>query len=81
MWMQHDLDRGHLTRDQKRYFDEEAVCRCARCEDAGARNGRKLRSMVEQDGQVVHKIEAVHCDLEIRQPIKRSKDIFLLRTR
>lgn len=60
VWMQHDLDRGHLTKEQKRYFDQEAVWLCARCEDVGTRNGSKLRSMVEQDHQVVHKIDAVH---------------------
>ena len=37
VWMQHDLDRGHLTKEQKEYFDEEAVWLCARCEDVGAR--------------------------------------------
>ena len=71
VWMQHDLDRGHLTQEQKRYFDEEAVWLCARCEDVGARNARKLRSMVEQDYQVVHKIEAVHLGTHSQQ--KRAK--------
>ena len=69
--MQHDLDRGHLTQEQKRYFDEEAVWLCARCEDVGARNGRKLRTMVEQGCQVVHKIEAVHLGTHSQQ--KRAK--------
>ena len=58
--MQHDLDRGHLTQEQKQYFEDEAVWLCARCEDVGARNGRKLRGMVERDHQVVHRIHAEH---------------------
>ena len=42
------------------YFEEEAVWLCARCEDVGARNGRKLRAMVERDRSVVHRIHAEH---------------------
>ena len=41
-WREHDLDRGHLNDEQKRYFEDEAVYLCARCEDVGQRNGRKL---------------------------------------
>ena len=59
-WKQHDLDRGHLTKEQKQYFEDEAVWLCARCEDVGARNGRKLRAMVERTHQVVHRIQAEH---------------------
>ena len=70
-WMKHDLDRGHLTHEQKKYFDEEAVWLCARCEDVGARNGRKLRSIVEQQCQVVHKVEAVHHGTQSQQ--RRAK--------
>ena len=71
VWMQHDLDRGHLTQEQKRYFDEEAVWLCARCEDVGDRNGRKLRNMVDTFREVVHKIEAVHLGTHSQQ--KRAK--------
>ena len=60
VWSQHDLDRGHLTPAQKAYFESEAVWLCARCEDVGARNGRKLRHMVEREQQVVHRIHAEH---------------------
>ena len=41
-WRQHDLDRGHLNAEQKEYFEDHALWLCARCEDVGARNGRKL---------------------------------------
>ena len=47
IWEKHDLDRGHLTDEQKTYFDEEAVWLCARCEDVGSRNGMKLKNMCE----------------------------------
>ena len=59
-WRLHDLDRGHLSDDQKRYFENEAVWLCARCEDVGARNGRKLAQMAMNEQKVVHRIEAEH---------------------
>ncbi len=46
-WLSHDLDRGHLSQEQKAYFEECAVWLCARCEDVGCRNGRKLARMAE----------------------------------
>ena len=46
-WREHDLDRGHLSAEQKAYFENEAVWLCARCEDVGCRNGRKLAHMAE----------------------------------
>ena len=48
-WRQHDLDRGHLNQEQKKYFEDQAVWLCARCEDVGARNGRKLARMAEDN--------------------------------
>ena len=39
-WLSHDLDRGHLSQEQKAYFEECAVWLCARCEDVGCRKGR-----------------------------------------
>ena len=60
VWQQHDLDRGHLSAEQKTYFEDEAVWLCARCEDVGARNGRKLARMAEAGKQVVHQIKAEH---------------------
>ena len=57
-WQEHDLDRGHLSSEQKKYFDEEAVWLCARCEDVGCRNGRKLAHMAEEGKQLVHQIHA-----------------------
>ena len=59
-WMLHDLDRGHLSEEQKKYFEDEAVWLCARCEDVGARNGRKLREIVQQQRKVLHRIRADH---------------------
>lgn len=59
-WKQHDLDRGHLNEEQKRYFDEKAVWLCARCEDVGARNGRKLAHMAADQQRLVHQIRAQH---------------------
>ena len=59
-WRQHDLDRGHLDDEQKRYFEDEAVWLCARCEDVGSRNGRKLAHMAEDKKLLVHKIFAEH---------------------
>lgn len=34
-WQGHVLDRGHLSTEQKRDFEEQAVWLCARCEDVG----------------------------------------------
>ena len=59
-WRQHDLDRGHLSSEQKKYFEDKAVWLCARCEDVGARNGRKLAHMAEDDKALVHQIHAQH---------------------
>ena len=59
-WRMHDLDRGHFTKEQKEYFDNSAVWICARCEDVGARNGRKLARRAEENKEVVHQIRATH---------------------
>ena len=59
-WRQHDLDRGHLTEQQKEYFDTMAVWLCARCEDVGHRNGQKLADMAEKHKNIVHQIKAHH---------------------
>ena len=42
VWRQHDLDRGVLTREQKNYFQIEAVWLCTRCEDIGRENGKQF---------------------------------------
>ena len=47
MWQQRDLDRCHLSDEQKKYFEDEAVWLCARCEDVGQRSDRKLARMAE----------------------------------
>ena len=59
-WRLHDLDRGHLNDEQKAYFESKAVWLCARCEDVGARNGRKLAQMAEKQKDLVHQIHAQH---------------------
>ena len=59
-WRQHDLDRGHLSDEQKTYFENYAVWLCARCEDVGNRNGRKLAHLAEDEKKLVHQIHAEH---------------------
>ena len=59
-WMTHDLDRGHLDREQKEYFEQHAVWLCARCQDVGTRNGRKMAQMAERDKALIHQIHAEH---------------------
>ena len=66
-WRLHDLDRGHLSDDQKRYFENEAVWLCARCEDVGGRNGRKLAQMAEDEQKIVHRIQAEHSSKSARK--------------
>lgn len=72
IWRQHDLDRGHLNDEQKQHFENNAVWLCARCEDVGTRNGRKLAHLAEEGGTVIHQIHAVH---STRTTSKRSNDI------
>ena len=57
-WREHDLDRGHLDNEQKKYFETQAVWLCARCEDVGSRNGRKLAHMAEDEKMLIHRIQA-----------------------
>ena len=59
-WRLHDLDRGQLTAEQQEYFDTQAVWLCCRCEDVGARNGRKLARMGETEKELIHQIWAQH---------------------
>ena len=59
-WYQHDLDRGHFNKEQKHYFENEALWLCARCEDVGQRNGRKLAQMAEDQKALIHQIKARH---------------------
>ena len=59
-WRKHDLDRGHFNDEQKTYFDEHAVWLCARCEDVGKRNGRKLAQAAEDQATIIHQIHAQH---------------------
>ena len=66
-WLSHDLDRGHLSQEQKAYFEECAVWLCARCEDVGCRNGRKLAHMAEDLQEIVHQICAQHSSKSARR--------------
>ena len=59
-WRQHDLDHGHFDEVQKEHFENEALWLCARCEDVGGRNGRKLANMAETEKKLIHQIHAVH---------------------
>ena len=49
-----------MSDEQQAYFDSNAVWLCARCEDVGARNGRKLAQMAEKQQDIVHQIHAQH---------------------
>ena len=73
-WREHDLDRGHLSEEQKRHFEEEAVWLCARCEDVGSRNGRKLAHMAEDGKLLVHKISAEHSSKSARKQTSQAFD-------
>ena len=59
-WRQHDLDRGHFNDEQCHYFENQALWLCARCEDVGQRNGRKLAHMAEDNKDLIHQIKAQH---------------------
>jgi hypothetical protein len=59
-WRVLDLDRGQFTAEQQEYFDTQAVWLCCRCEDVGARNGRKLARMAETEKELIHQIWAQH---------------------
>jgi hypothetical protein len=72
-WREHDLDRGHFNEEQKEYFDTKAVWLCARCEDVGTRNGRKLASLAQESAQPVQRIQAMH---SVKSAQKRSSDAF-----
>ena len=73
-WRQHDLDSGHLNEAQKKYFENEAIWLCARCEDVGARNGRKLAHMAEDEKKMVHRIQAEHSTKSARKQASTAFD-------
>ena len=66
-WREHDLDRGHLSEERKKYFEDEAVWLCALCEHVGERNGRKLAHKAEDQRQVIHQIYAQHSHKSARK--------------
>jgi hypothetical protein len=65
-WRKHDLDRGHFNDEQKTYFDEHAVWLCARCEDVGKRNGRKLAQAAEDQATIIH--QSIHARVPENMP-------------
>jgi hypothetical protein len=69
-WREHDLDRGHFTPEQKKYFQTEAVWLCTRCEDVGAENGKRLAHLAQDEKKLVHQIRAKQSDHKYakRQP-------------
>ena len=73
-WRTHDLGRGHLNEEQKAYFENDAVWLCARCEDVGSRNGRKLAHMAEDNQVLVHRICAEHSSKSARKQPSTSFD-------
>ena len=60
IWQRHDLNRGHLDKQQKQYFEDHAVWLCAQCEDVGERNGQKLADMAQDEKKLIHQIRAEH---------------------
>ena len=60
VWQQHDLDRGHLTSEQKEYFKPQAVWLCTRCEDVGCENSKRLAHKAQDEKLLVHRIHACH---------------------
>ena len=59
-WRAHDLDRGHFTHEQMKYFQAAAVWLCIQCEDVGAENGKRLALFAQDEKKVVHRIHAIH---------------------
>ena len=57
-WLLHDLDRGHLTAEQKDYFETKAVWLCARVVDVGKRNGERLAALAHAESRMIHRIRA-----------------------
>ena len=67
-WSTHDLRHdGHFSKDQKIYFENKAVWLCARCEDVGCRNGRKLAHMALDKQLLIHQILALHSNKSARK--------------
>ena len=54
------MERGHLTAEQKKYFQTEAVWLCTRCEDVGSENGKKLADKAQDEKLLIHRIHARH---------------------
>ena len=67
-WSTHDVRHdGHFSKDQKIYFENKAVWLCARCEDVGCRNGRKLAHMAPDKQMLIHQILALHSNKSARK--------------
>ena len=49
-----------VNEEQVEYLENKALWLCARCEDVGQRNGRKIAEIAEKEKQQVHQIYAIH---------------------
>ncbi len=56
-----------MNDEQEAYFESKAVWLCARSEDVGTRNGRKLAEMAEKQKDLVHQSHAVHSRRNAKQ--------------
>ena len=60
-WQTHDLSQlNSFTEQERDHFEEKAVWLCARCEDVGLRNGRKLARLAQDEQRLIHQIKALH---------------------
>ena len=57
-WLLHDLDRGHLTAEQKDYFETKAIWLCARLVNVSRRNGERLAALAHAESRMIHRIHA-----------------------
>ena len=76
VWRLHDLkhDACHFDDQQKAYFETQAVWLCARCEDVGRRNGRKLAQAAEDEKILIHQIAAHHSHKSARKQSSAAFD-------
>ena len=54
------LTVGISIRSSASVFENEALWLCARCEDVGQRNGRKLAQLADDKKELIHQIKAQH---------------------
>ena len=56
-----------VNEEQVEYFENKALWLCARCEDVGQRNGRKIAEIAEKEKQQVHQIYAIHSHKTVKK--------------